>query len=174
MLHITKVIFVSSSISSALKFWSLIYTSVYAVVIALCRVQYGKYFSSFSYFATYFRSIWASELIAKYEKQGKYLLILHEATSDNYFILKCFFKSNRTRVISLTYLLACLLGCLLASLLACLPACLLPFFLPSFLTYLLTYLLTHWLTYLLTHLLTCLLTYSLTYLLTASTLLSII
>ena len=35
----------------------------YALVIARFRVQYGQYFSSFSYFA---------EIKAKYEKQGKY------------------------------------------------------------------------------------------------------
>ena len=29
-------------------------TSSYVVVIARCRVQYGKYFPSFSYFAIYF------------------------------------------------------------------------------------------------------------------------
>ena len=34
-------------------FWSI----VYVVVIARCRVQYGKYFPSFSYFATYFTSL---------------------------------------------------------------------------------------------------------------------
>ena len=30
---------------------------IYIVVIARCRVQYGKYFPSFSYFATYFTSV---------------------------------------------------------------------------------------------------------------------
>ena len=38
----------------------------------------------------------------KYEKRGKYLPILHEATCDNYFIVKCLFKSNESRVILLT------------------------------------------------------------------------
>ena len=41
--------------------------------------------------ATYFKSL--SEIIAKYEKQGKYLPILHGATCDNYFIVKCLLKS---------------------------------------------------------------------------------
>ena len=73
----------------------------YVVVIVWCRVQYGKYFPSFSYFVTYFTSLWASEIIAKYEKRGKYLPILHEATCDNYFIVKCLLKSNKARVILL-------------------------------------------------------------------------
>ena len=59
----------------------------YVVVIARCRVQYGKYFPSFSYFATY--------LTAKYEIREKYLPILHEATCDNYFIVKCLFYLNK-------------------------------------------------------------------------------
>ena len=41
-------------------------------------------------------------LIAKYEKQGKYLPILHEVTCNNYFIVNCLFKSNESRVILLT------------------------------------------------------------------------
>ena len=57
---------------------------ILVLVIVRCRVQYGKYFPSFSYFATY--------LTAKYEKRGKYLPILHEATCDNYFIVKCLSK----------------------------------------------------------------------------------
>ena len=36
----------------------------------------------------------ASEITAKYEKRGKYLPILHEATCDNYFIVKCLFYLN--------------------------------------------------------------------------------
>ena len=59
----------------------------YVVVIVRCRVQYGKYFTSFSYFATYFASHSASEITAKYEKRGKYFPILHEATCDNYLSL---------------------------------------------------------------------------------------
>ena len=69
----------------------------YVVVIAPCRVQHGKYFLSFSYFATYFTSFWASEIIAKYEKQGKYLPILHEATCNNYFIVKGLLCSNQIK-----------------------------------------------------------------------------
>ena len=51
-------------------------------------MQYGKYFPSFSYFATFLTSLQASEIIAKYEKLGKYLSILQEATCDNYFIVE--------------------------------------------------------------------------------------
>ena len=50
---------------------------IYVVVIARSRAQYGKYFHSFSYFATYFTILYASEIIAKCEKRGKYLPILH-------------------------------------------------------------------------------------------------
>ena len=69
----------------------------------MSRVQYWEYFPSFSYFATYltFRRV---KIIAKYEKGGKYLPILHEATCDNYFIFKCSLKSNLATVFSLTYL----------------------------------------------------------------------
>ena len=63
--------------------------SRFVVVIAQCRVQYGKYFPSFSYFATYFTSLQVSEITAKYGKQGKYGPILHEPTCNNYFIVKC-------------------------------------------------------------------------------------
>ena len=45
------------------------------VVITRCWVQYGKYFPSFSYFVNYFMSLWASEIIAKYEKLEKYLFV---------------------------------------------------------------------------------------------------
>ena len=44
----------------------------------------------------------ASKIIAKYEKQVKYLPILHEATCDNYFIIKCLPKWNAARVVLLT------------------------------------------------------------------------
>ena len=40
-----------------------------------------------------------SEIIVKYEKRGKYLPILHEATCGNYFIVKCLLKSNVAWVI---------------------------------------------------------------------------
>ena len=50
--------------------------------------------SEVSYFATYFTSLQASEITAKYEKRAKYLPILHEATCDNYFIVKSLFKKN--------------------------------------------------------------------------------
>ena len=66
-----------------------------------CRVQYGKYFSGFSYFTFYFTSL-ASEIIAKYEKRGKYFPILHEATCDNYVFVKYMSKSNMQE---LSYLL---------------------------------------------------------------------
>ena len=62
----------------------------YVAVIARCRMQYyGKYSPSFSYFAN--------------EKQGEYLWILREATCSNYFVVKCFFKSNMERVFLLTF-----------------------------------------------------------------------
>ena len=50
--------------------------------------------------------------IAKCEKRGKYLPILHEATCDNYFIFKRFLKSNVAKVILLNYQLhrTCLRG----------------------------------------------------------------
>ena len=44
----------------------------YALVITWFRVQNDQYFSSFSYLLTYFLSLQASEMTAKYEKQGKY------------------------------------------------------------------------------------------------------
>ena len=80
--------------------------------------QYRKYFPSFSYFATsiitrlhyyyfnyYYTSLEASGIviIAKYQKRGKYLSILHDTTCDNYFIFKCLLKSNVARFILLTY-----------------------------------------------------------------------
>ena len=43
------------------------------------------------------------KIITRYEKRGKYLPILHEATRDNYFIVKYLLKSNVARVIVLTY-----------------------------------------------------------------------
>ena len=51
----------------------------------------------FSEFLTF-----CNEIIAKYEKRGKYLTILHEATCDNYFIVKYLLKSNVARIILLT------------------------------------------------------------------------
>ena len=42
------------------------------------------------------------QIIAKYEKRGKYMLILHEATCDNYFVVKWLLKSNVARTILLT------------------------------------------------------------------------
>ena len=44
------------------------------------------------------------QIIAKYKKRGIYLPILHEATCDIYFIVKCLLKSNLARVSLLTYL----------------------------------------------------------------------
>ena len=43
------------------------------------------------------------QIIAKHEKRGKYLPILHEATCDNYFIVKWLLKSNVARAILPTY-----------------------------------------------------------------------
>ena len=75
----------------------------YVVVIARCRVQYGKYFPSLSYFITYFMSLQVSEIIEKYERRRNYFPILHEATCDNYFIFQCLLKSNTAKIILLTY-----------------------------------------------------------------------
>ena len=72
---------------------------LHVVAIPRCRVQCGKYFSSSSYFT----SLQTSEIIAKYEKRGKYLPILHEGTCNKYFIVKCLLNSNAERVIFLTY-----------------------------------------------------------------------
>ena len=54
----------------------------YVVVIAQCQVQILQLISG------------AFEIIAKYEKQGKYLALMHRVTCDNYFIVKCLLKSN--------------------------------------------------------------------------------
>ena len=101
-----KIVIMIVRYSREEKLWGIIYIYIYiyvvVVVIAWCRVQYGKYFASFSYFATYFTSLWASEIVAKYEKRGKYLSIWHEATCDNYLIIKCLLKSNVSRVMLLT------------------------------------------------------------------------
>ena len=43
-----------------------------------------------------------SEIIAKYEKQGNHLAILHGATCNNYFIVKCLLKSNVASINLLT------------------------------------------------------------------------
>ena len=43
------------------------------------------------------------KIIVKYEKREKYMPILHETTSDNYFIVKCLLKPNVTRVILPSY-----------------------------------------------------------------------
>ena len=61
---------------------------------AICEI-----FSEFLIFCNYLNG----KLIGKYEKRGKHLPILHEATRDNYFIVKCLFKSNESRVVLLTY-----------------------------------------------------------------------
>ena len=41
------------------------------------------------------------EIIAKYEKRGKYLPIWHKAMCDNSFIVKCYLKSNVSRIMYL-------------------------------------------------------------------------
>ena len=47
----------------------------YVLAIAWYQVHYGKYLLSFSYFAIYFMSLWASEITTKLqdEKRGIYL-----------------------------------------------------------------------------------------------------
>ena len=47
------------------------------------------------------------EKMEKYKKPGKYLPILHEATGDNYFNVKCFLQSNIIRAILLTNWIMC-------------------------------------------------------------------
>ena len=42
-------------------------------------------------------------MIAKYEKQEKYLPILHKAMCGNYFIVKCLLKSNIARAVLVDY-----------------------------------------------------------------------
>ena len=82
--------------------------NLYVVGITRCQVQYGKYFPSFSYFVSYTRN---EENMMKRgkslpnRKRRKYLPILHEATCENYFIVKCLLKSNVARVNLLTYLI---------------------------------------------------------------------
>ena len=49
---------------------------------------------SFSYFVCHN----ACEIKGKYEKQGKYLSILHKATCNSYFMVKYLLKSNWARV----------------------------------------------------------------------------
>ena len=44
----------------------------------------------------------ASEIITKYEKQGKYLAILHGATCGNYFVVKCLLKWNVASITLIT------------------------------------------------------------------------
>ena len=53
------------------------------------------------------------ERIAKYEKRGNYLPILHEVMCDDYFIITFLLKSNMTRVSLLICLLhwACWIQC---------------------------------------------------------------
>ena len=72
------------------------------IVITRCRVLYEKYFPSFSYFATYFTSLLAHEIIVKYEKRRKQLPILHKATCNNYCIVKCFLKRSIAKVFLFT------------------------------------------------------------------------
>ena len=40
--------------------------------------------------------------LVKYEKRGKYMVILHEAACNDYFIVKYLLKLNVTRVVLLT------------------------------------------------------------------------
>ena len=63
-------------------------------------------FSKFFIFCSLFTSLHASEILARYDKRGKYLAILHEAMCDNYFIVKCLLRSNMSRVLLLTKCIA--------------------------------------------------------------------
>ena len=60
-------------------------------------------FSEFLNFGIYFTSLYRNEIMKKHEKRGKYLPILHEATFNNYFIVKSSLKSNVLRAILLNY-----------------------------------------------------------------------
>ena len=51
----------------------------YVLVVARFRVQYAKYFTSFSYFAPCVKSLQASEIKTKYEKSLKHFPVLHKA-----------------------------------------------------------------------------------------------
>ena len=59
--------------------------------------------SEFLIFCNLFHESLGKKTISRYEKRGKYLPRLHEATRDNYFIVKYLLKSNVARVIVLTY-----------------------------------------------------------------------
>ena len=50
-------------------------------VLALCWMQYDRYFTSLSDFATYFTSLKASEITAKYEKYCHIVQGYHAKTS---------------------------------------------------------------------------------------------
>ena len=56
-------------------------------------------FSEFHMLQLIIRAI-RQEIIAKYEKRGKYMPILHKATCDNYFSVKCFLIPNMARVLT--------------------------------------------------------------------------
>ena len=62
----------------------------YVVVITRCQVQILQLISG------------AFEIIMKYEKQGKYLALMHGVTCDNYFIVKYLMKSNVASIVLLT------------------------------------------------------------------------
>ena len=79
------------------------FCKTYVAVIARFQMQYyGKYSPSFSYCAN--------------EKRGEYLRILHKATCNNCFVVKCFFNSNVAEafLFTFTYLLTHLFADLLA------------------------------------------------------------
>ena len=58
-------------------------------------------FYEFFIFCNLFHETLGGEIIVKYEKWVKYLM-LHKTTYNNYFIVKCLLKSNVSRVILLT------------------------------------------------------------------------
>ena len=59
-------------------------------------MQHGKYFHEIFIFCNLL--IVNLSIIAKYEKRGKYLPILHYPKCDKHFIVKYLLKSNAARV----------------------------------------------------------------------------
>ena len=48
----------------------------------------------FLYFSTYFPHLKPFQIIAKFEKKGKYTPLLHGGTCNKYFLVECLLKSN--------------------------------------------------------------------------------
>ena len=76
-----------------------IFCNLYYYFICNYRTVRTAIWEVFSKFATYFTSLYTSEIIAKYEKLGKYFLILREAACNSYFIDRWLLKSIIARII---------------------------------------------------------------------------